>query len=343
VRLKLLTSILMVVLVSAACGCRKESSNQETIHISFLQKDAPLASTVKFLEGHGSREDALVCFAEAVKHYNLMPPSFDLSRFPHAVDGDFTFESVTQLIASLPYKLRETPHPFEFNCYDTVILLTSDELKTDRMPDDIFGVSLAPAIGTNDQLMLLPVSTARDAFMWSCPSWYQTASQSFFPKSTVNSRINLTAALYGFYVLPSSTRSTNLAEKVLQTLRSNWNRQGVLFPRNSEVVLCHEVHSAKNSVATFHAGLLLKRAGGYTYIEKDSGCGPFVRLDFAHRSALLPWLAAKGDRHEMDGPNNFFVTFNDGEIEELNVEATSTHQITRLLSEPNQRLQETSR
>src|SRR5213595_3256170 len=101
----------MVVVVSAACGCRKESLNQQTIHISFLQKDAPLASTIKFLEKRGCRGDALVCFAEAVKHYNLTPLSFDLSRFPHVVDGGFTFESVSQLIASLPYKLRETPHP----------------------------------------------------------------------------------------------------------------------------------------------------------------------------------------------------------------------------------------
>ena len=85
------------------------------------------------------------------------------------------------------------------------------------------------------------------------------------------------------------------------------------------------MHSTRHSIATFHAGLLFKRAGGYTYIEKDSGCGPFVRLDFAERSVLLPWLASKADRRDMDGPSNFFVTFNDGEIQELSVEKASEH------------------
>lgn len=318
-------SLLIVVVAFSACGCRRESPHQEAIHISFLQEVEPLASTITFLQEHGCPKDSLACFAQAVKRYNEVPLSFDLSRFPPAVGGGFTFGSVNELIAALPMKLRETRHPFEFNCYDTVILLAAGELRSVRLPDDIFGVSLAPSMGTNGQLTLVAVSTARDAFSWSYPSWYQTASQSFIPESILNSRINLGAALYGYYILPSSIQSTNLAPNVLQTLRSNWSRQGVLFPRNASVVLCHEVHSTRHSIATFHAGLLFKRAGGYTYIEKDSGCGPFVRLDFAERSVLLPWLASKADRRDMDGPSNFFVTFNDGEIQELSVEKASEH------------------
>jgi hypothetical protein len=338
---KLAAALLALAVLSAGCG-PKQPPPQETIQISFLEVDSSLTSTINFLKRRGCNEHALACFAKSVRHYNSTPLAFDLSRFPRAANGAFTFGSSASLIAAMPYKLRDTPHLFELNCFDAVIALTTGQLRSRLKPDDMFGVSLAPALGTNGQVMLLPTPTAREAFAWSCPSWYQDVSRPFVLEEAINSRINLTVALYGFYLFPSSTQSTNLAAKVLETLRTNWNRQGIMFPEKCEVVLCHEVHSAKCTISTFHAGLLFNRKEGFTYLEKDSGCGPFVRLDFEAKSALLPWLAAKCERHELDGPNSFFVTFNRDEILELSVPGMGSRQMTRLLSQPNQQPRETS-
>jgi hypothetical protein len=281
---------------------------------------------------------------KAVQRYNSVPLGFDLGRFPRALGGEFTFQSVTQLVASLPCKLRETPHAFEFNCYDTAILLMAGQLRSDLRPDDVFGVSLARALATNDQTMLIAASTARDAFMWTCPSWYQKASEDFVPAALINQRINLMAALDGYYVLPCSTENANLAERVLQTLRVNWKRQRIAFPRSCQVVLCHAVQLQQwHSVSAYHAGLLFSQTGGYTYIEKDSGCGPFVRLDFKRESALFPWLAAKCDMRGPEEDIRFFVTFNGDRIEELKPNGTSNAHIKVRLFEPNQHLQGTPR
>ena len=174
--------------------------------------------------------------------------------------------------------------------------------------------------------------------MWSCPLWYLNASNPFIPKSSPNSRMNVIAALDGYYVLPLSTRNTELPHALLETLRANWDRQRITFPTGSEVVLCHAVDLARHAALTLHAGLLFRREGSYTYVEKDSGSGPFVRLDFETERALLPWLASKVDRYD-EGPQEFFATFNNTRIVELNVAVTSA----AVLSQANQPKQPTPR
>jgi hypothetical protein len=332
---KLTAGALAVGLTFVAGG--RGSLGQETIHVSFLDTGAPLASTIKFLTSHGCKADAVASFAEAVNQYNSVPLTFELSKFPRGVDGVFTFQSVTQLVAALPGKLRDTPHTFELNCFDAVLVLTAGQLRSELGPDDVFGVSLAPKMmDTNAHGAFSPVATARDAFNFSYPTWYQDWTKPYIPGSAVSSRMNLTVALYGFYVLPQSTEKANLAGKVLDTLIVNWRRQGIMFPTTCEVVLCHLVNVPHHIISTFHAGLLFRRAGGYTYLEKDSGCGPFVRLDFEAEGTLLPWLATKADRPlDPEWQNDFYATFNDTRIEKLNVVGKPDARMKPQLHAPN--------
>lgn len=314
--MRFFAAILLLIVVCVGCGQRTEPRGQEPVRVSFLEDESTLDAMAKLLMSAGCQEDGVFCFVKAVKAYNSGRLQLDLSKFPDAIQGVFSFQSITQLVAALPHKLRDMPHGFELNCFDAVFLLTEGQLKSGLKPDDIFGVSISPKLNTNNEWILLPTATARDAFMWSCPLWYLSASNPFMPKSGSDSRMNVVAALYGYYVLPSSTSITNVVESVLQTLRANWTRQRITFPTTCEVVLCHELQADRRNLLTLHAGLLFKLDGGYTFVEKDSGAGPFVRLDFQVEDELLPWLASKFERRY---GNRFFVTFNDGKIEELEV------------------------
>ena len=113
-------------MVSAGCGRRTHSTGQEGVRLSFLDNDAVLDSTAKFLKRGGCNEDGVFSFVKAVKAYNSTPLQVDLNGFPHAAQGVITFQSVTQLVGALHHKLRDTPHAFEINCYDTVFDLTEE-------------------------------------------------------------------------------------------------------------------------------------------------------------------------------------------------------------------------
>jgi hypothetical protein len=310
-----MTRTLKVSFVAILLAC--VSFEAEAIRISFLNESQALDSTVKFLKDSGCRGDAAAAFRRAVERYNSVPLELDLRKFPSASNGFYSFQSSTQILAALPHNLRETPHAWELNCYDAVIIVAAGQLRSRLGPDDIFGLSLSPQVGTNGEWMIQPTATARDAFTWSVPLWYAAASADFFPRSEQDARVNLVAALYGWYWLPSATDDGNLGEKVMETLRAAWKRQAIEFPSNCEVVLCHEVHVKQRTFGTVHAGLLFATNGGYTYLEKDSGCGPFVRLDFEARAELLLWLAGKPDKPHGKEPARFFATFNDTKLEEL--------------------------
>jgi hypothetical protein len=62
------------------------------------------------------------------------------------------------------------------------------------------------------------------------------------------------------------------------------------FPARFEVVLCHEVNLPQHWFVTAHAGLLFHDRHGYPHVEKCGSSGPFVRLDFSEKAALLIWL-----------------------------------------------------
>ena len=182
-----------------------------------------------------------------------------------------------------------------------VLQETVELLKTNGCRDDGVTAFLAPQMTTNFSMLNLPVATARDAFNFSVPSWYGDASEGFIPRSMVDARISLTAALYSNHVLPASTSEDKLNDAVMKTLRANWARQAVTFPSRFEVVLCHAVFLPNHQFSTCHAGLLFIGKKRYTYVEKDSGNGPFVRLDFDIRADLM---ACRGKDTRLSGTSS---------------------------------------
>jgi hypothetical protein len=286
------------------------------IRISFLNDDVGLPGTLSFLRDQGCRDDGVAAFQKAVARYNLTALDLDFSKFPRAKQGFYSFQSATQLLAVLPKRLCDVPHPFELNCFDTVIVLAAGQLRTGLHPDDLFGVFLSPQVETNGQMNITFAATARDAFNLSYYPWYRDVSSNCIPPSMVDSRMSLIPALYSYYLFPASTTEQNISEGAMKALRASWKRQAITFPASFQVVLCHQVSLTGHCFATTHAGLLFTSKKGCVYLEKAGGSGPFVRLDFDDEADLMAWLSAKFDKWS---GTHFFVTLNDSRIEMLHV------------------------
>ncbi len=250
-----------------------------------------------------------------VDHYNSTALTVNVSKFPQAQNGYYTFQSSSQLLAVLPHRFWDIPQRFENNCFDMVIVLAGGKLQAGLHPDDHSSVYLPAEVDQNgEQLCRTQVSTAREAFNISYPAWYRDASTNYIPSAMADVRINLTAALYCFHLLPTPTNQEELSEQVINVLRASWKKQAILFPSEFQVVLCHQGFLANRAFVTTHAGLLFPIKNGYTYLEKTGGNGPFMRLDFDGRTDLLKWLAGRFGKASGD---YIFATFNDSKIEML--------------------------
>ncbi|HEX3797078.1 MAG TPA: hypothetical protein VH413_00130 [Verrucomicrobiae bacterium] len=244
------------------------------------------------------------------------PFNFDFAKFPKATNGFYAFPSTQEFLTALPHHLGKTRHSFDFNCMDMVIVTADNRLRTSLRPDEIFGPFMASTSTTNgDRLGIF--ATPRDAFTWGYVPQYREATESFFPKSIQDERICLTACLYRLYVLPMGTTEENLETGTMDVLRATWRRETIQFPNRFEVVLVHSADTSHHIISTDHAGLLFGSKGGYTYLEKAGGSGPFVRLDFQDKTDLLPWLAAAFLNPKLSYVQRY-ATFNADSIENLN-------------------------
>jgi hypothetical protein len=285
------------------------------VRVSFLQDDTALRETLAFLRQAGCEDNSVGAFQKMVEHYNSTALEIDFSKFPRAEHGYYTFQSSSNLLAVLPHRLWDIPHPFEFNCFDTVIVLADGRLRTGLHPDDHSGVFLPAEVDQNGRTWCRTnVSTARESFDISYAAWYRDATANYIPSSMADARINLTAAFYCFHMLPAFTNKQDLSQQVMNALHESWKNQAILFPSDFQVVLCHQEFLKNHAFTTTHTGLLFTVKNGYTYLEKCGGSGPFVRLDFGDQIDLLTWLAGKFDKASGD---YVFVTFNDSKIETL--------------------------
>lgn len=286
-----------------------------TVRASFLTEQPALRDTLAVLRSAGCTREATGTFQRAVERYASSTFVFDFGKFPKSRDGFYSFESATALVDALPHQLSDTQHAFEFNCFDTVVALSGKSLRTSVRPDELAGPYLVPYTPTNGSFKILPRATARDAFNLAYPEWYRDATDEALPKAMRDARISLTAALFRSHVLPESMTEEGLASGVMEALRASWSREGISFPRRFEIVLCHQVSLPQHWFVTVHAGLLLPREHGFTYIEKAGGSGPFVRLDFDDRGALLTWFGGMFRGAERLGYTHHFATFSDTKIE----------------------------
>ena len=289
------------------------------VRVSFLTEPAALQEALTVLQSGGCESEALDIFQRAVERYTSSPFEIDLSRFPKPRDGFYTFNSASAAVAALPHPLCDTAHPYEFNCFDTVIALVGDALLTSVRPDDLASPFWVPFARTNGSFTILPRATAREAFELAYPDWYRAAADKSLPKSRDELRIALTAVLFRCHLLPQSATETGLKNAVMAALRASWERDKVVFPHQCEVVLAHQVSFRQRWFVTVHAGLLISRKDGFTYVEKAGGSGPFVRLDFKERIDLRIWLGGMFRGAERQGYTHHFATFNDTGIEILEV------------------------
>jgi hypothetical protein len=286
-----------------------------TVRASFLTEPTALRDTLAVLQSAGCTHERTAAFQRAVERYASSAFVFDFGKFPKPRNGFYDFESAAALVAALPHQLADTQHAYEFNCFDAVVALAGESLRTTVRPDELAGPYLVPYTPTSGSFTILPRATARDAFNLIYPDWYRDATEDALPKSMRDARISLTAALFRSNILPQSTTEKGLSRGIMETLRASWARLGMSFPRRFEVVLCHQVNLPQRWFATVHAGLLFPRQHGFTYVEKAGGSGPFVRLDLDDRSALRTWFGGTFRGAEKLGYTHHFATFNDTKIE----------------------------
>jgi tetratricopeptide (TPR) repeat protein len=291
------------------------SSQAAEVRLSFLNDETVLQDTIALLNQEGCSKEVTAAFQKVVEHYYSTPFNLDYGRFPVPHQGFYSFTSPNEAVAALPGNLRDTEHAWEFNCFDTMLLLASYQMKVGLKPDEHLDPFIMWTSTTNGQAIIV-ARTPGDAFAAMQQPWYLEATKDILPTSMNDARICFSAALFCVHLLPLSTSEATLQTDVLHLLRSTWRRQKLEFPKGFEVVLCHDVDLPTRTVSTPHTGLLFPRGKGYTYLEKSGGSGPFIRLDLENQSDLLPWLAAPLGEHEPHA-EHVFATFNDSRIEHL--------------------------
>jgi hypothetical protein len=253
--------------------------------MSFLNDPGSLTDTVEFLNHHGC-EHPTSTFRTVVESYYAEDFLLDRSKFPKANNGFYTFDTMSNLVHALPHPLCNTKHSWALNCYDTAILLAGSKLRIGLRPDDNYGPFIVSQQLTNETEAVRFVATPRDAFSLSYAEWYRDQTDSVFPTVSKDARTCLVAEIFSWHILPLSTTSETVQKEVWAALRSNWRRTKTEFPDNCQVVLFHVASIESHMVGTPHAALLFSHNGGYTYLEKAGGPGPFVRLDFKNKSDL---------------------------------------------------------
>ncbi|HKQ36512.1 MAG TPA: hypothetical protein VJ063_00460, partial [Verrucomicrobiae bacterium] len=291
------------------------------IRISFL-RDAALSDTTQALRKIGCNQESIAMFTQLVDRYHNSGFEFDLAKFPPSTNGFYTFSNAQHLVAALPHPPWKTEHAYEFTCFDTVILLANDHLRIDLKPNERAGKFSILARPTND-LEVIEVATAAEAFTNQYPTWYREVTDGIFPGALQDRRVCLTAALLRHErVLPESVNEETLKASLLEVIRKDCRTQKLIWPKSFDLVLVHQVHLPSRTFATAHAALLFRLEKRHMYLEKAGGSGPFVRLDFDDRADLLVWLAAamKGLEHEH---THVVATFNDARADILRIATPS--------------------
>ncbi len=293
------------------------SSDAGTVRVSFINNAASLDETVGILTNDGSDREATAVFRRIVEHYYAEGFQLDRSKFPELKGGFYSFSKMSDVVKALPHRLCDTEHSWDFDCFDTTILLADSKLQIGIRPDENFGPFMVSVSMTNGEEAITFAATARDAFCRINAQWYRDATDSLIPSGRQDDRIGLTAELFRWHLLPVSTTDATVKKDVWAALRSDWRRAGVKFPEGFQVLLFHKADLQARTICTHHTGLLLRRGQGYVYLEKAGGKGPFVRLDFEEKTDLLPWLSAEFDEREHRNAS-LFVTFNDTDIVSIN-------------------------
>jgi hypothetical protein len=294
------------------------------VRISFLNDDTSLQETLAAVRQLGGTSEGLSCFKHAVQHYNSTGTNLHFRQFHESENGFYHVNSMPALIAALPFRLCDTPHEPQLNCFDAAFLLATDQLQTKLTIDQAAGPFLVNCIQTNGHVSVRAATTPREAFVCSFGQWYLEQTAQFFTLPLLTNRACAEASIVGLTQISATNSETPIDRAVFHALQARWRSSGVRFPDHLEVVLVHLVSFPGRMILTDHSGILFRNGKTYTYVEKSGTQGPFVRLDFDDRSDLLRWLAAYVRGAEQAGYTHFFATFNAVEIKPLLAE-TNQH------------------
>jgi len=251
-----------------------------TIDVSFLKDDRSRESTLKTLRQAGCPESEVDVLRRAIIHYYNTPFTYDTSAFPVRKEGFYTFASAADFVAALSTnRLSQTKHMFEYNCFDTALLAAGYEMHATAEFTATGSPYLAVAIRTNGIEWLVPVASLQDAYNTAYPEWYQRFRTSISGRDQPQKYKTIAASLYQYHTLPLGTDETRMRDALHQVLRNNWSRCGLRFPDNTSVVMLHRARTDYHIAVSDHLGVLVKTQGGYMYLEKAGGQGPFLRID----------------------------------------------------------------
>jgi hypothetical protein len=288
------------------------SGGAAQVRLSFLNNHQALQDTLDMLQQAGCPRSVGISLQKAADRYSTRPLKLDLRRFPMPRNGFYEFASASLLVDALPESLFLTQHGSTISCLDTVILLTMGQLRAKLEIDTPGGPFLIGYHITNGVQGYYPVATPRDVWDVFEAPWHTKEAEAVLPSSMAEQHVCLNAALRCCAPLPCFG-PTNVSPDVIgKALRWNWQRDGVVFPANSEIVMCHAVMGTPpwRTVEPVHAGVLFPRSGHYTYVEKSGLSGPFVRLDVERKEDLLVWLQALLEGIADLGYSDYFITFN---------------------------------
>ena len=309
-----------MLLLQALAGCifLPVLASAGQVRISFLTDNGALEDTLEILKSAGCPEKARESFAKAVGRYNRAKFPFDYRRFPASTNGFYSFDSMPRLVSALPFKLSETAHSSDLNCFDLAILVAGGALRTSVATNQVCGPFMVGHSPEPGKMFMTVVETPAQAFELLYPNWAREVTKEAFPPSLYDTRVTLSAALFRFHNFTVTNEQT-LTDGVLEMLRASWKPCGVKFPKRFELVLGHEIDLPKRQAATGHAGLLFPQSKGYIYLEKSATTGPFVRLDMDDKKDVCVWFTGAFKGAGRFGWTHYFATFNDTEIQKFTV------------------------
>ena len=298
-----------------AVGCAR-MLEAAPVRFALLTDGPALADTMRFLRDAGCERRALATF-ESLASDRTAHPGLRLSHLPPARSGFYDFASVRDLSDALQTNGLSGGTSPDFNCFDTAFLLAGARLHTTLKPDDSGWPFLVwVCCDTNrgpTASWIKTAATPRAAFAaeYEMGRDYGRVSTIKFPDDMHDSRICLTAALFGVSVLPASALTNCSSGVVFPVLQASWLRSGVAFPSNFELLLVHLPEGLM--LRTSHAGVLFPRGSEFTYIEKTGLEGDFIRLDLSEKADVFEWAWAMHS-----GTNTFcFATLNEKMIATL--------------------------
>lgn len=267
-------------LLLVAVVCAAHCAAAGPVRVSFLDTRAAREDTLHAFARAGCTPENIAALRKAILHYYRTPLALDTSAFPPVTDGFHEFDSAAGFVAALgTNQLSFLAHDFELNCYHAALLLTEPEMDLTADLQARGNPYLAIQVSSNFNEWAMPVTSLGDVYAIAHPDAYGSSLEEMCGMPFSEKHQTLLAAFYQFQPLPLGMSANRIASETQAALQRHWQRCGIQFPSHLSLVMLHRASIDYHLAVTDHMGVLLKRNGGYMYLEKTGGRGPFLRID----------------------------------------------------------------